>query len=352
MTSDSELAVVVHAYERRAYLPSALRSIAAQTLPRDRFELLVVTSFHDPAIERAVGALGGLLLRDEDRWNSRCLHRAVRAARAPIVTFLDDDDEYEPDRLERVLASFRQLPDIGFYRNRVNVIDESGRPIPTDRWRVHERDAGLDASGPVHVPPDGKAGLLTLGTRTTTATFNTGTMAIRRELLDGDVGAAFDEARISADTFLFLAAALSPHGLFLDDRRLTRFRFYGGNTTRETFWLGLTAESLAVMARLAERHARPDFAAWYQGESQHYRRMFLGTTLVDRIAEGASRAEVARLTAGYLRFLGRNAWERALALEVWAAGGYGIAYALAPSATRRVARTRPTAWRSAVATTG
>ncbi len=164
-----------------------------------------------------------------------------------------------PSRLERVLEAFRQHPDIGFYRNRVNVIDAAGRPIPPDRWRVHEHDVGLDASGPVHVPPDGKADLLTLGTRTTTSTFNSGTMAIRRELLDGDVGDAFDEARISADTFLFLAAALSPHGLFLDDRRLTRFRFYGGNTTRETFWLGLTADSLASMSGLAARHGRPGF---------------------------------------------------------------------------------------------
>ena len=341
-----EIAVIVHAYARKAYLPSALRSIAAQTLPRDRYELLVTKSFDDPEIDRTIERMGAVSIHDEDRWNSRCLHRAMRRSRAPIVAFLDDDDEFEPDRLERILDTMGAHPEVGFYRNRVRVIDGAGRPTPPERWRVHERDLAFDALGPVLVAPDAKGDLLDLGVRRTSATFNSGTMAIRRELLDGDVGATFDEARMSMDVFLFLAAVLSPLGLYLDDRRLTRFRFYSGNTTRETFWLGLTAESLRAMSALAARHGRTDFAEWLEGESVHYERMFLGSTLMGRMSDGADRTEIARRAGGYLRFLGRNSGERSLDLDVWAAGGYGLAYALAPALTRRAARARPTAWRA------
>jgi Glycosyl transferase family 2 len=341
-----EIAVLVHAYARREYLPSALRSISAQTLPRERYELLVSKSFDDPAIDRTLAEMGAVSLHDEDRWNSRCLHRAMRRSQAPIVTFLDDDDEYEPERLERILETMRAHPDVGLYRNRVRVIDGAGHPIPPERWRVHEQDVALDSLGPVHVAPDAKGDLLDLGVRRTSATFNSGTMAIRRELLDGDVGETFDEARMSMDVFLFLAAALSSLGLYLDDRRLTRFRFYAGNTTRETFWLGLTADSLRAMSALAARRGRRDFAEWLEGQSIHYERMFLGSTLMGQVAGGADRTEVARRAGGYLRFLGRNSRERSLDLDVWAAGGYGLAYALLPSLTRRAARARPTAWRA------
>jgi len=344
---DPEIAVVVHAYERRAFLPFALQSLAAQTLRRDRFEVLVAKSFDDPEIDRAIEALGATSFRDDDRWNSRCLHRAVRASHAPIVTFLDDDDEFEPERLERILEVMHAHPDVGYYRNRVRVIDGDGRPIPPDRWRVHEQDASFDTLGPVHISPDEKADLLNLGIRRTSATFNSGTMAIRRDALGGDVGDTFDEARMSMDVFLFLAAVLSPWGLFLDDRRLTRYRFHSGNTTREreTYWLGLTMEADRAMAALAARGGRADFAEWLMGESVHYERMFLGSTLVGRIAARAGRAEVARLTGGYLRFLGRNAHERSPSLDVWAAGGYGLAYTLVPAVSRRIATLRPTAWK-------
>ena len=340
MTAGPEIAVIVHAYRRTEFLPSALRSIADQTLARDRFELVVTKSFDDGPSDRAVSALGAISLHDPDRWNSRCLRRAVRATHAPIVAFLDDDDEFEPERLERLLDTMERHPDVGFYRNRVRVIDARGRLVPTERWRSHERDEALDTLGPLHIPSDGKAGLLELLTRTVTATFNTSSMAIRRELLDGDVGEAFDEARINADLFLFLAGVLAPRGIYLDDRRLTRYRFYSGNVTRRTSWLGDAAESHRAMSALAARHGRDDFAGWLAALSVHYERMFRGGTLVEKVAAGADRSEVARLAEEYVRFLGDHARERALTLDVWAAGAYGLAYLCAPRAAQRVARAR------------
>jgi cellulose synthase/poly-beta-1,6-N-acetylglucosamine synthase-like glycosyltransferase len=41
------ISVIVTAYNRRKYLSFALRSLEAQTLPRDRFEVIVVKNFED-----------------------------------------------------------------------------------------------------------------------------------------------------------------------------------------------------------------------------------------------------------------------------------------------------------------
>jgi glycosyltransferase involved in cell wall biosynthesis len=337
-----EIAVIVGAYSRRDYLRAALASLLAQTLPRDRFEIVVTKNFLDPALDRELAEAGCLVLFDEEPRIGRWLRHAIDRSRAPIVTFLDDDDEFEPGRLAELLAVFARLPDLGFYRNRVRVIDGAGRPVPIDRWRVHEVDAGFDRLGAVHFLGDRRDGLLELATQTTTSTFNTSSMALRRELLDGEVGAAFERTQLE-DTFLFLAGALSTRGLYLDDRRLTRFRFYGGNVTHRVRWLWDAAVSQRDMAELARARGRPDFAGWLDRLAVHYERMFRGSTLVDRISASAGRAEVARLTGGYLRYLGRHPEERAPNLDTWAAAAYGLAYVGVPSVARPLARRRLTA---------
>jgi glycosyltransferase involved in cell wall biosynthesis len=338
-----EITVIVGAYDRRTYLRGAVRSLEAQTLPRDRFEILVAKNFQERALDAELEAAGARLLLDPEPGIGRFLHRAIEASRAPWVTILDDDDEYEPGRLERLVEVLREQPDVGFYRNRVNVIDGEGRPVPRERWRVHEVDAAFDELGPVHLAPDRKGPLFEIATQRTFSTFNNSSMAIRRELFDGPLGEALDRVRRVEDTFLFLAGAIAPVGVFLDDRRLSRFRFYGGNVSGSVRWFGQASLAEEEMGSLAEAHGRADFAAWFRDLAVRHRREELGGTIMERIAARAPRGEVARRTAEYLRYLAAHPRERRLAVENWAAGLYGSAYTLGPGATRRLAARRLTA---------
>jgi glycosyltransferase involved in cell wall biosynthesis len=342
MPATPEVSVILGAYSRREYLPAALRSLRAQTLAPERFEIVAIKNFRDPEIDRSLEAAGAVVLFDEERQIGRWLRHALDRSRAPIVTFLDDDDEYEPERLAELLAIFGRHPDLGFYRNRVRVIDASGAPVPLDRWRVHEVDAAFDRLGPVYRSATDRAGLLPLATRTTTSTFSTSSMALRRELLGGEVGDAFEGTQLE-DTFLFVAAALAPCGIYLDPRRWTRYRFYPGNVSRRVGWLGEAAASYRGMEALARSRRTPELEGWLAHEAVHYERMFRGSTLVDRVIAGAARREVARLTREYLRFLGDHPDERSLTLDTWAAGAYGLAYLGAPRFARSLARRRPTA---------
>jgi glycosyltransferase involved in cell wall biosynthesis len=339
MPSAPEISVIVGAYNRQKYLASAVRSLLAQTLPRERFEIVVVKNFRTAEQERELANAGAVLLFDEEPQIGRWLRHAVNACHAPIVTFCDDDDELEPDRLERIVTTFRDYPDLGFYRNRVRVIDSEGRPVPEERWRVHERDSAFDALGPVYRAADQKSDLLNLTTQQTHATFATSSMALRRELLDGALGDAFERTQLE-DLFLFLTGVLSPCGMYLDDRRLTRYRFYPGNVTHSLRWLGHASDSERDMASVAQAHGRSDFARWLTARSVNHERLFRGGTLVTRIGADANRAEVASRTAGYLRFLAQHPEERAWTLDVWAAPIYGLADLAFPPLARQVARAR------------
>lgn len=342
MADGPEVAVIVGAYNRQAYLPFAVRSLLAQTIPRQRFEIVVVKNFRSDPIDRELASAGAVVLFDDEPRIGRWLRHAIRASHAPIVTFCDDDDELEPERLARVLEVFRDHPDVGFYRNRVRVIDATGRPIPENEWRDHERDAGFDRLGPVYRSRDQKRDLLAVASEETHATFGTSTMALRRELLDGELGDAFERTQLE-DLYLFLTGVLSPWGVFYDDRRLTRYRYYAGNVTHTVRWLGHAAESERDMAGVAERFGRPDFAAWLRARADNHERLFRGGTIVAGVASRAPRREVAQQTGEYLRFLAKHPEERRWTLDTWATVVYGLSYVLVPSLALRVARARLTA---------
>ncbi len=339
MAAEPQVAVIVGDYSRRRYLRHALDSLAAQTLPRDRFEVIVTKNYVDPELDGDLDREGIVTLLDDEPRIGVWLGRAIARSTAPILTFLDDDDEFEPERLDRLVEVFGRLPDLGFYRNRLRVIDEQGRPVPPQIWGSGAQDPALDASGPVHLEAGRSRQLFELGTRGTNAAFNSSTMAIRRELLSGEVGEAFARTQLP-DHFFFLAAALSPLGTFLDDRRLTRYRRYPGNVSDTVGWLASAESSYGDMAAIAARRGRTDLAAWLDGLSVHYGRMFRGSDLVRRIAGGADRSEISRRTAEYFRYLGNHPRERAWTLDTWAAGAYGIAYVGFPRLARRLVRSR------------
>jgi glycosyltransferase involved in cell wall biosynthesis len=334
-----EIAVIVGAYNRRKYLPLAVQSLLDQTVARERFEIVVVKNFRSATEDEELEEAGAIVMFDEEPRIGRWLRHAIEVSTSPLLTFCDDDDEFEPNRLERVLGVFREHPDVGYYRNRVQVIDTEGRAIPESQWRNHERDPAFDSLGPVYRPADRKGDLFALATERTHATFGTSTMALRRELLDGDLGDAFERTQLE-DLYLFLTGVLSPCGVFLDDQRLTRYRYYAGNVTHTVRWLGHAAESERDMASVAERHGRPDIARWLLARAVNHERLFRGGGLVEKVAANAGRHEAAWRTAEYLRFLGQHPEERSWTLDTWAAGVYGLSYLLIPSMTGRLARAR------------
>ena len=266
---------------------------------------------------------------------------APRRPRDPssLIAFLDDDDEFEPERLASVVELFRDRPELGFYRNRVRVIDADGRAVDSARWRRLEKDAAFDRTGPVAIGPNDKAGILGLVFQDTFVGFNSSTIVVRRELLAGDIGTAFEATQLP-DLALLVAAVVSPYGLYLDDRRLTRFRFHPENVTHAVGWLGHAVESHRSLSELAHRLGRDDLARWLLRRSEHYGRVFRAMTLITEVRSGAPRRRVATLALDYVRYLGHHPAARDAGLEEWRPTVYALAYVLWPRVGRRGAVAR------------
>ncbi len=335
MSEGPEIAVVVTAYRRRTYLLSALRSVLAQTLPRDRFEIVVTKDFEDEEIDRFLASEGIRRRTDAEPRIGGFLYGAAQETRAPYVAFLDDDDEFEPHHLARALEILSADRSIGFYRNRVRVIDQNGEAVPPAEWRALERDELFDRRGAISIPPTQRDGLVKLGLDDTRVSFNSSTMVVRRSLFEGD-GVPVLRRTMMPDLVLFALAALGPFGLYLDDQRTTRYRYYPGNVTRETSWLDRASIGFADIAEYARAHGGIELADRIAAEATHYARLYRSESLVERVGAGAPRREIARRAAEYLRFLGAHPTELGISLDVWAAEMYAGSYLVLPALARRV----------------
>jgi glycosyltransferase involved in cell wall biosynthesis len=340
MASAPEIAVVIGAYSRDTYVRDAVRSVLSQDLPRGSVEVLVTKNFENTELDAELARSGVALRLDATGRIGTWLLAAIRATRAPIVTLLDDDDLYAPGRLARVLEVLRSHPEVGFYRNRVEMVDPTGAPIPASTWPPRGADPYFDAHGPEVIAPTAKSDLVPLLFGRTRVSFNSSTMAFRREMLDGRRGEHFAATRLP-DSSLLLNAVVSPFGLFLDDRRLTRHRVHPTNVTRNTGWLRWGLESSWGFALEAREFGRADFAEHYERTAIHYDRMLQAGELIDRISAGADRREVAHRGASYARFLARHPEERAWNRDVWGVEAYAASYLVSPGLTRRVRRGRP-----------
>jgi hypothetical protein len=339
MPPDPQVAVIVGAYRRREFLGAAIDSVLAQTIPRSAYEICVVTDLDLGGLGSRLESADVPVVYDAEPRIGIWLAHAVRRTRAPLVAFLDDDDEFEPDRLDRAISVFRDHPEVGFYRNRVRVIDAAGRPIPPERWRRHETDARFDRTGPITVGPGAEASVVPLLAREAFISFNSSTIVVRRELLEGEWAPAFEATQLP-DLALSVVAALSPYTLYLDDRRLTRFRFYRASVTHRVAWLRQAAQGHDALAAFARVHGGDHLASWLGDRAVHYDRMHRGEAILEGVVGAASRRAIAAGALDYLRFVGHHPSERSARLDLWSAPLYAGGYVVFPGLARRLAVVR------------
>lgn len=107
------VSVVIPTYNREGRLPSAIRSILAQTAPPA--EIIVVDDGSTDGTPAIVGAFPDVqYLRQENRGVSAARNRGIRAARHDWIALLDSDDYWLPRKLERQWRALEREPRFRF----------------------------------------------------------------------------------------------------------------------------------------------------------------------------------------------------------------------------------------------
>lgn len=255
-----KISVVVTCYNCRDYIGDAIRSVARQTL-RD-FECIVVddASTDDSAavVRQTLDELAdprfSLLRLDKNVGQTGATRRGLAATRATFVCFLDSDDLWNDDFLERHLAAhLNETYAVGFTACNARLIDGQGALIAgcvywfgKDRARV-DRDQAFTPIDPARVPKVDSARGATWQSQTPYRLYtkrvvhwvwvSTSSMMFRRSLIDL-VFPDDDEAfRLHMDFYIVVMAQIVAGSLLIDEA-LYSYRLHGRNGAADNPVLG------------------------------------------------------------------------------------------------------------------
>jgi glycosyltransferase involved in cell wall biosynthesis len=184
----SEVVVVLPCYNAANYLARALESVLAQT-----YVDFCICAVDDGSTDKTPDILKrysgfGLHFRQEHAGPAAARNLGIRMSQSRYVAFLDADDYWLPEKLQRQIALLEQNPTVGL--------------VCSDCATLREGKIGPSYFANGHVPRTGK-----LFERLTRECFIfTPTVVLRRECLD-DIGLFNESLRVSEDFNLWLRIA-------------------------------------------------------------------------------------------------------------------------------------------------
>ena len=128
-THSPRVSVVIPTYNRAETVARAIRSALSQTL--QGLEVIVVDDGSTDDTVDVVARFGAAVryVKQANRGVAAARNRGVEMAWSDYVAFLDSDDEWLPEKLERQMALLEQDPSLGFVYSEAHVVDGAARRV-------------------------------------------------------------------------------------------------------------------------------------------------------------------------------------------------------------------------------
>lgn len=137
-----KISVVLPVHNREDVLARAVQSVLDQRLKE--FELVIVD---DGSTDGSVGVAKSfdddrikIIELGENRGGNVARNAGVRAASAPLIAFLDSDDTYLPEKLERVVAAFDRKPKMELLVDSFVKVQPSGARVVRKNPVIEDRE--------------------------------------------------------------------------------------------------------------------------------------------------------------------------------------------------------------------
>ena len=215
------LTVIVTAFRRRDFLLETLSSLEWQSADRNDIEVIVIKDFDDSEADSKIAANHWISMHSSSEMIGPFITEAIERSSGDVISFLDDDDIFEPEKLATVMNVFRSHPEVGYYHNSASFIKEAGKQIeapysfnfstakePDGERVISRKDVAANANKLIRMRID----------------FNKSCISVRRDVLMPYIGIS-RQMPSGYDSFIFFCAAFSNFSILSDNRRLTRYRF-------------------------------------------------------------------------------------------------------------------------------
>ena len=306
MTAAPIVSVVIPFFNAAAFMPEAIHSVVAQTY--DRWEVLLVDdgSTDDSAhiakawVARHPARMRYLDHHDHANWGiSASRNLGIRHASGELVAFLDADDVWRQDKLERQVRRLVAHPDAGMLYGR------------TQYW--HSWPDNIDGETRDYTPSHGIPGDTVVAAPHLLTGFLSGTarvpcicsVLVRRSLVER-VGGFEESFRGLYEDQVFYAKVCLSTPVFVSDDCLERYRRHAGSLCvlsertdadqiwrrRYLRWLSQYVSDAAIVNRDLSRALRAQRWIWGDDRSEHQPRW------LQRLVRGAKKTVVRLADVG------------------------------------------------------
>ncbi len=209
-----EHSVVITAHNRKKYLLNAVESVLNSNVERNTFEIIVVKNFMDEIIDTELLKHGVSAIYTEEVSFGKKLSIGVENSNGKIVSFLDDDDLFTPNKLKRVMDIFTNYHDAVFLHNNIIKIDENNSRTE------NQSEFGKGTVSIYSSESSSKNWGAALSQR---ADWYVSCISIRTEFAK-DITEYLKESSRSLDKVIFLLASSSSKKIAVCDDKLTYYR--------------------------------------------------------------------------------------------------------------------------------
>lgn len=122
-----KVSVIITAYNRKDFILQAINSVISQSVDKMLYEIITITNFeYSPESVPKNLKLKRIFMEGSV---GEFLQKGIEASEGEIIAFLDDDDLWQENRLEKIVSIFSSVQGISYYHNSQRYIDESGNEI-------------------------------------------------------------------------------------------------------------------------------------------------------------------------------------------------------------------------------
>ena len=255
MSDTPFISVIITTYNRKKYLVDAVKSAYNQTLPKDKYEIIVTKNFNDDIIDSFIKEHGGRRIFFKGGTQGRQLTDALRYTKGEVICFLDDDDLFEKEKLETIYKLFKKDTNLVYINNARHYIDENCNILfkGTNKFEKDER---------VYIHGRSLFKLLKLELQNS-PWYNSSSISIRKYILLKYLNVL--KITNTLDLFLYLISLDSQNNLLLLDKKLTKYRMHSSSSLSLTTYsdfkkvtLKISSSDLRISRILYKNFKRPE----------------------------------------------------------------------------------------------
>jgi hypothetical protein len=123
------VSVLIPNYNYARFLPEAIDSVLAQTY--SSVEIIVVDDGSTDNSREVIASYGDRLVsvHQANGGQTSALNAAFERSNGELICLLDADDAFEPDKVERVVATARRVPEAYLIHHQMQTVDEVGKAM-------------------------------------------------------------------------------------------------------------------------------------------------------------------------------------------------------------------------------